>query len=197
MVVSTVLRPVGPLPPRTYWVRRGVLLGAILLVIIIIAVSCSGGSSKTPTAGHTPGPQTSTTTTPPAACLPTSLKLALQTDKPIYAIGSPATFTGVFTNVTTVACQLTLTPANETWKVTSGTPTIWTNQACQRSQLAKTKTIPPGGTRKVHIQWDGKVQTSGCTAGEAAQSGTYVLRATLDGYTAQTGAVFHYTPNGQ
>jgi hypothetical protein len=196
-VVSTVLRPVGPLPPRIYWVRRGVLLAAVLLLIIIIAVSCSGGGTKKPTAGNTPGPQTTPTSTNVAACLPTSLKLALQTDKPIYAIGSPATFTGVFTNITAVACRLTMSPANETWKVTSGTPTVWTNEACQRSQVARTKTIAPGGSRRVHIQWDGKVQTSGCTAGDPAQSGTYVLRATLDGYTAQTGAVFHYTPNGQ
>ena len=196
-VVSTVLRPVGPLPPRVYWVRRGVLFGGILLLIIIIAVSCSGGSSKKPTAGHTPGPHNTSTSTAVAPCLPTSLKLSLQTDKPIYAIGSSATFTGVFTNVTSVACQLTMSPANETWKVTSGTPTIWTNEACQRSQIARTKTVAPGGTRRVRIQWDGKVQTSGCTASDPAQSGTYVLRATLDGYTAQSGAVFHFTPNGQ
>jgi hypothetical protein len=131
------------------------------------------------------------------ACAPTSLKLALQTDKPIYAIGSTPTFIGVFTNVTTSACKLTISPANETWKVTSGTPTIWTNSACQRSQLAKTKTISPGGTRRVRIQWDGKVQTPPCTPGDPAQSGTYVLRATLDGYTASSGAVFHFTPTGQ
>jgi hypothetical protein len=175
-----------------------VLLGAVSLLIIIVAVSCSGGGGGKPNATNdTPGPQITNSSTPAPACLPTSLKLALQTDQPIYAIGSSATFTGVFTNVTTAACKLTLSPANETWKVTSGTPTVWTNEACQRSQVARTKTIAPGGSRKVHILWDGKVQSSGCTAGEAAQSGTYVLRATLDGYSANSGAVFHYTPNGQ
>jgi hypothetical protein len=174
-----------------------VLLGGVLLLIIIIAVSCSGGGSKKPTTGNTPGPQTTNTSSPVAACLPTSLKLTLQTGQPIYAIGSMPTFIGVFTNVTTVACRLTVSPATETWKVTSGAPTIWTNAACQRSSLAKTKTIPPGGTRRVRIQWDGKVQASGCTPADPAQSGTYVLRASLDGYTASKGAVFHFTPNGQ
>jgi len=75
---------------------------------------------------------------------------------------------------------------------------IWTNQHCQSSQLARVTTIKPGSTRHVSIQWDGKVQNSGtCTPGSQAQSGVYVVRATLDGVTAATGAVFHITPTGQ
>jgi hypothetical protein len=194
--VSTVLRPVGPLPPGVYWRRRAFLLLALVLIIIVIAVSCSGGSSK-PSAG--PNPRPSVTTTPTAAaCTPASLKLTLSTDATTYAVGASPTFSGAFTNTSSTPCKMTFSPANETWTVTSG-PTVWTNAHCQRSQLTHSKTIRPGGSRTVSFQWDGKtlVSTAGCTPGSQAQNGTYILHATLDGVPANSGAVFHITPSGQ
>jgi cytoskeletal protein RodZ len=198
MQMSTVLRPVGPLPPRIYWIRRGVMLLVIFIVILVVALSCSGGGGgATPSAGPTTTPKT-TASSQPTQCTAASLKLTLSTDQTTYSIGSPATFTGTFTNTSTTPCTMTLSPANETWTVTSGTPTIWTNAHCQSSQTARVTTIRPNGTRHVSIQWDGKVQAAGtCTPASEAQSGVYVVRASLDGVTAPTGAVFHITPSGQ
>jgi hypothetical protein len=195
--VSTVLRPVGPLPPGVYWRRRALLLLALIVIIIVIAVSCSGGGGGKPTANPNPRPTASTTPTA-GPCAPTALKLTLSTDATTYAVGATPTFIGAFTNTSATTCKLTLSPANETWTVTSG-PTVWTNAHCQRSQLAHTKTIRPGGSRTVSFQWDGKtlVTTTGCTPGNQAQPGVYTLLATLDGLQASGGAVFHITRTGQ
>ncbi|EPH03294.1 hypothetical protein HMPREF1531_01353 [Propionibacterium sp. oral taxon 192 str. F0372] len=42
------LEPQGPLGPRVYWIRRGVVIGALLLVIVLIGrLVSSGGSGET------------------------------------------------------------------------------------------------------------------------------------------------------
>jgi hypothetical protein len=169
------------------------VLGLVLLVIIIlIAVSCSGGGGGSPSA-NPPTTPSATNSAIPVPCPLTSLKLTLRTNHLDYPVASTPVFTGVFSNTSSEACRYTFSPASETWTVTSGTPTIWTNKNCTRSQLARTVTIRAGGTRRVRITWDGKSQIAPCTSGTAVSPGTYVLRATLDGVTAATGAVFHIT----
>lgn len=64
--MSSVLHPVGPEPPQTYWVRRAVVIGAaILAVIIVVAVVVSQSSSGSVVAQPTPTPTTAGTFGPP------------------------------------------------------------------------------------------------------------------------------------
>lgn len=64
--MSSVLHPVGPEPPQTYWVRRAVVIGAaILALIIVIAVVVSRSSSGSVVAQPTPTPTTAGTFGPP------------------------------------------------------------------------------------------------------------------------------------
>lgn len=47
--MSNLLHPVGPLPPKVYWVRRLVVLAVAILVVVItatIVVNVIGGSSS-------------------------------------------------------------------------------------------------------------------------------------------------------
>ena len=39
--MSTVIRPVGPLPPRVYWVRRILLIAAVVVVVALVAAAVS------------------------------------------------------------------------------------------------------------------------------------------------------------
>jgi len=191
--VSTVLRPVGPLPPRVYWQRRAIPLGALFVVILIIAVSCSGGGSKKPGAN---APNPSTTNSPGATaalpCQTSQISLTLTSDKPTYVLGETPAFTGTFSNTSATACKLTFAPSNETWTVTSGTDQIWTTTGCTSSQIAETKTIRPGRTRSVSITWNGKRIAAGCKVGGDIANGTYVLNATLDGIKAPQPLPFHF-----
>ncbi|HVS69481.1 MAG TPA: hypothetical protein VHE56_13090 [Mycobacteriales bacterium] len=195
--MSSVLYPVGPQPPRVYWVRRLVVLGVPLLLILIIAVSCvgGGGGKKSPSAGS--GPTTSPTQTqtsdPNAACVPGDLSATLAVDASdgIYQIGDTPTFTATITNVSASSCKFTSAPANEIWTVVSGADKFWTTAGCPAGTGSTTKSLAAGGTQKLTITWQGKRELPGCTHGSSAPVGTYVLRARLDGVKAQP-AVFHF-----
>lgn len=194
-IVSTVLRPVGPLPPRIYWIRRAILVIALLVLVIVIAVSCSGGSSKPPAAGGRPGPQQTHTPQPSqiAACDPTALTLTVSTDTVTYTTGQAPKLTGVFTNPTSTTCRLARLASDEIWTIKSGTPTVWTTQGCPGPAVPAHMKIAAGATKIVSMFWNGKVQNAACKEGATAQAGTYTLHATLDGVTAAKAAVFHIT----
>ncbi len=203
--MSSVLFPVGPLPPRVYWVRRAIVLALPLILIIVIAVSCSGGGGKPPgRAGAGSGPTTTPTDSASsnqnAACAAGQLSATLSVSAPggIYQTGQSPTFMATITNVSAASCQLTTNPANELWRVFSGAAQWFTTQGsgCTVTNAPVTTTLAPGATHKLSVQWDGKRLGPGCTHGEQALPGTYVLRATLDGVKAQK-AVFHFTKNTQ
>jgi hypothetical protein len=197
--VSTVLRPVGPHEPWVYWVRRAVVVGAIIVIVVVVILVLAGGSSSKPRAkspGPTPSVSTSTSTTPTtqqvSACDPSALKLVLSTNSDTYTAGQSPTLVGEFTNSSTTACTLTTGPANQVWRITSGTDKIWSTKGCTTSGASKQLKIKAGGTKMVSITWDGRRLGTGCDAGTLALPGEYVLRATLSGVKGQP-AVFHIT----
>jgi hypothetical protein len=201
--MSSVLYPVGPLPPKVYWVRRAVVLGLPLILILVIAVSCSGGGGK-PSAGGTGGgsgptttPTNSASSNPNTACAAGQLSATLAVSAPnaTYQVGQSPTFTATITNVSAATCQLTTNPATELWRVFSGAAQWFTTgpkSGCTVTNTPVTTALAAGGTHKVSMQWDGRRLGPGCTHGEQALPGTYVLHATLDGVKAQK-AVFHFT----
>ncbi|HVW82036.1 MAG TPA: hypothetical protein VHB69_13975 [Mycobacteriales bacterium] len=197
--MSSLLSPVGPQPARVYWVRRLVVLGVPLILIIIIAVSCSGGS-KTPSAsanGAGGSPSTGSSGSPGGVtdCTPADLSATISTSEQIYAIGDQPVFTGKLTNVSQRTCRLTTAPSDEVWTVTSGAADWWTtgpSVGCRSSDVATTKMLAPGSSGTVSITWNGKRLEPGCTSGDAASPGEYVLHAKLDGVSApQVVFAFH------
>lgn len=197
--MSSVLSPVGPQPPQVYWLRRGLVLGVPLILIVIIAVSCSGGSKK-PSAGSTGGggsPTSPSTTQSSTACAPGDLSAQISTSASVYALGAAPVFTGILTNVSAQPCLLTTSPSTENWTVTTGADKFWTtgpSAGCPRSAVSTTKALAPNASRTVTITWDGKRLEPGCTSGDAAAAGEYVLHAKLDGVAAQK-VVFAFHTN--
>lgn len=64
--MSSVLHPVGPEAPQTYWVRRAVVLGAaILALIVVIALIVSQNSNGSVVATPTPTPTAVVSSGPP------------------------------------------------------------------------------------------------------------------------------------
>ncbi len=69
------LQPVGPEPPSTYWVRRVLVLIAMVLVVALLWWLFLGRSSGAPSAGGTPTPTptpTPTVSTTPPPTTPTA-----------------------------------------------------------------------------------------------------------------------------
>jgi hypothetical protein len=188
-----------------YWIRRGAVLALPLLLIIVVAVSCSGGGGK-PSARGNGGPGASTTSPTSsasansnAACAAGQLSATVAVSAPngVYQVGESPTFTATIQNVSAAGCQLTTNPATELWRVFSGAAQWFTTgpkSGCTVTNSPVTTALAPGQTHKVSLQWDGQRLGPGCTHGEQAAAGTYVLKATLDGVKAQP-VVFHFTKN--
>ncbi|HVX68496.1 MAG TPA: hypothetical protein VHA79_02245 [Mycobacteriales bacterium] len=203
--MSSVLYPVGPLPPKVYWVRRLLVLGVPLILILIIAVSCTGGGGgKSPThstgagANPTTSATDSATADPNAACVPGDLSAVLDTsaDGSIYPVGASPVFTATITNVSSTTCKFTSSAANEKWTVWTGPTKFWTTAGCPQSDTSSTKKLSPQASTQLSITWDGKQLDPGCKAGATAEAGTYVLHARLDGVKAQQ-VIFHFHTNTQ
>jgi hypothetical protein len=201
--MSSVLYPVGPQPPRVYWVRRLVVLGVPLILILIIAISCSGGGGKpTQDAGVGTGVNPTTTPTdtassdPNAPCSPTELSAVLDTNAEgsIYPIGATPVFTATVTNVSLRTCKFTSTAANEKWTVWTGPTKFWTTAGCPQADTSSTKKLAPQTSTQLSITWDGRRLDPNCKSGDTAEAGTYVLHARLDGVKAQQ-VVFHFHTN--
>jgi hypothetical protein len=130
-------------------------------------------------------------------CTPADLSATITTSEQIYAIGAQPMFTGTLTNVSSASCRLTTAPSDEIWTVTSGAADWWTTGpgvGCPApSDVATTKMLAPGATATITKTWDGKRLNPGCTPGDAAAAGEYVLHARLDGVAApQVVFAFHH-----
>ena len=188
------MHPVGPLPPRVYWIRRAVLLAIVAVLVVAIAVSCSGGSGG----GHpSVTPSSSPTATPtgraaPAACAHSALSVTASTDADRYAAGTLPRLKVTIRN-TGPACVLTESPSTRAWTIVSGADQIWTTAGCASSHAATQTTLKSGGTVSHTIAWNRHRSGKACavSATEAAP-GTYQLTVTVDGVTSGP-AIFHLT----
>src|SRR4051794_27082655 len=133
---GAVLHPVGPKPPRTYWIRRAGLIVVVVVAVVLVAHACSGGGagkgddraagdrqriSTTPTptvsdsASHEPLPR----------CRHSALQVTAASDAETYAAGVLPRFTAVVRNVGATACRFPSQPSARAWTVESGADRIW------------------------------------------------------------------------
>ena len=197
MESRSLLHPVGPLPERVYWTRRGVALAVLAVLIIAIAVSCSGGSSSghpatstTPTAS--PTPSTGPTVTA-AACRRGQLTVTASTDATTYTAGVLPHLQVSIRNTGSLPCELTESPRTRSWTIVSGTDQVWTTVGCQAASTAHTTTLKAGGAVRHTIVWNRHRSGKGCTVSTTeATAGTYQLTVSVNGITSTT-AVFHLT----
>ena len=85
--MSSLLRPVGDLPPNVYWVRRALLAVAAIVILVLLFGVVGGGNDQKPTAASAPadtpsatfsipaesaGPPGTLTTTPSGSASPSS-----------------------------------------------------------------------------------------------------------------------------
>jgi hypothetical protein len=132
--MSTVLHPVGPEPARTYWIRRALILGAVLVVVIIVMAVVIGFNGSSAAADDPPagdpsvlaGPSSSATVSP-AAVTPSSVVSAMPTDT-----ASPSSTRSPSATSTPSLLARTASP--------SATPTKIAPVACRPSELRATLT---------------------------------------------------------
>lgn len=192
-----VLRPVGDQPPGVYWIRRGLMLVALLILVGIVWWVWPGSGDGTeqtaepapsPSASATPSETTSTSPKPSKSKVPkeellppcddSAIEVTVATDAETYPADRQPSFTFTIENVSDKACSRDVgQAANELW-VTSGGTQVWSSDDCNPGGDADPTNLDPGDRFSQTVSWP-KVQSSaGCpTPQEAATAGSYQVVA--------------------
>ncbi|MGB8022352.1 MAG: hypothetical protein WCF04_14065 [Candidatus Nanopelagicales bacterium] len=201
--MSSIVNPVGPEEPSTYWRRRamvGVALLVFLLLLWWIIRALFGSDSEAPTDGTTPSPDSSAaaSSTPTPAASPSESAVAATTSSAgagreavarcadadidvVLKATSRSTATGAGMRVTLTVVNTGEDPcrrdvgagANELL-VTSGSQVIWSSDACQPGKGSDSVTLKPSKPWSTSASWPGKVTGRVCPADQpVAKAGTY------------------------
>ncbi|PIE25862.1 MAG: hypothetical protein CSA58_12520 [Micrococcales bacterium] len=184
------MKPVGPLPPWVYWLRRGLALFLLLLVVVLLilgirALLPDSGDAATSSATGTPAPtptgkpvatdaetrkatETSTATASKsgevAMCTQAQIEVVATTDKDSYTAGDTAKLGMTITNTSKDPCQMDIGNGPLELRVTSGSDRIWSSDDCQKEAKSDVRTIKPGedGQMVSSMDWPVTRSAAGC-----------------------------------
>lgn len=162
--MSSVRRPVGPLPPHVYWRRRALVLAvlaAIVAVVVLIVVRPGAGNAE-PAADASEQPAAPVASDPPAetqqegaACLPASVKIEPVTDATEYTEGTNPQISMRITNTSAAACTLNAGTTQQVFQITSGSDVVWKSTDCQVDPVDAQVTLEPNAPQSTApIPWD-------------------------------------------
>ena len=189
--VSGVAHPMGPEPPWVYWLRRGIILLAVLTLLIgvfwlvtgrgssetdstPVAVSASDAASSTASPTSTASPEQAT----PTDCLDSAIVVEASTDSTKYFVGETPQLTLTIGNIGEVSCLRDVGPKANELEITSGGYHVWSSDDCNASNKSKIAVLKPGEQVASSITWDGQSTQKGCPGdGKAAKQGRYDLIA--------------------
>ena len=187
--MNTVVRPVGPRPPRVYWVRRlvvvpaGVLALAVVWALALLAMRLFGGDDAA-AAAPVPSPSETVAASGPAACDPADLELSFIADAQSYPAGTDPVFTVGIVNAGDASCTLDASGAQREVVVTSGNDRVWSSADCQGETTEDLLLLAAGAGSPDTVAWDRSRSAEGCPADlPAPRAGTYRATATVLGVT--------------
>lgn len=193
---DAILTPVGPLPPRVYWLRRAALLVLVVVLVVGTVKACSGGGGAD-RLGSEPQPSVTTTTpapkTKPSRCGRDALEVTAGADAASYPAGVLPQLTAEVRNVSDVPCRLAVEQDSRIWTVVSGEDQVWSTADCPHPGERTLHRLGAGKAITYRVAWDRHRSVEGCaTPGDEAQPGTYRLLVTIDRAQAKP-VVFHLT----
>lgn len=215
--MSAVLHPVGPQPPRVYWIRRAAVLVALAVVGMLLGVGWwalfgRGGQDDDAATGDDgavveapagdaddgaaddgaadQGEAPAEQPTGPVACAAADLTVTLTADGRTFPAGTAPTFALAVTNTGATSCTLDASEANREVLITSGADRIWSSLDCLAAPAESLQLLDAGGRYDATIPWSRVRSAEGCPADLAEpRPGTYTAVATMLGATSAT-AVF-------
>jgi len=191
--MSSVVRPVGPQPPRVYWIRRVlvvVLAAAVVAGLVGLGTVLVGFLGGLGGDGSAAAPEPSETETSaagsPASCGADDLMLALAADGQTYPEGALPQFTVSVVNDGTASCTFDASSANREVVVTSGADRIWSSADCQPDPEQDLLLLGVGTTAPATVTWNRERSAEGCPSGlPAPRPGTYKATATVAGVAVE------------
>lgn len=210
--MSTVLHPVGPQGPGTYWVRRGVVLLVVLALLLGIRfLLFRGGDDATATPEPTPTSSSTVSSTPEPsgsgepsaspsktasgtpACTDSQITVTASTDAATYTVGSTPRLRMRIQNTSDTACRRDIGAAENELLITSGSARVWSSDDCNPGGSAQVVTLKPQQSYSVSVTWLGRLSAKGCPADQPlAEAGTYKLTG-RNGDVTSDPAVFSLT----
>ena len=169
--MSWIVYPRGPLPARTYHIRRAialvVLLGAGVGVNGVLGAMGAGSSAK-PTTAATDAAGTNTAA---KACDPAAIVIAGVTDHDTYAEGELPQLSMTITNTSDVACTVEVGTDKQKYIIMSGSDKIWDSTVCQSSTTPFVQEFAAGQSITTNsFEW-GRARSDNCDNGTPAVAG--------------------------
>lgn len=184
--MSNLVRPVGPLPPRVYWIRRVVVLAVALVVVIltatIVAKIAGGGSASGadgPVADPKPSPTDAAASGLPADCSEGDLDLNLAADRSSFSSEQNPRFTVELKNRGEAPCLIDANAQTLAVDVISGKDQIWSSDFCVEAK-SELLLLDPKDVHSVAIDWDRGRNDAKCSKNNGeAKPGTYRASARI------------------
>jgi hypothetical protein len=190
--MSAVTRPRGPLPARTYWTRRILVLGSALALVVGLGMALtrssdgSGGGAVTPvSAGDATGGAAAPSAEPTAPvkakkdkksktkqkkpALPQPSGPCLDADVDVTPVvknavaGREVRLRFRITTKLSPACTWQASPETLTLKVTSGKDLIWTSQQCSKAVPTKDLVLRREKASWLTVAWSARRSDEKCS----------------------------------
>lgn len=185
--MSNLLHPVGPLPPKVYWVRRLLVLAVAILVVVItatIVVKIIGGSSSDSDKSNAGSKSTESKNAPagsPLNCTGDDIALTLGANSSAFAEGQNPTFSVEVSNVGADSCLVDANEETLSVEIVSGKDQIWSSGFCTEAEQ-ELLLLGPEDVHAVAKNWDRVRNDKKCSKDPAdAKPGTYRATANLLG----------------
>lgn len=198
--MSGVIHPVGPQNPKVYWLRRSLLLAAIISTLALVA-RLFFGSDGTPVAAasYSPAPTQSVfdsalpvpTTSPTEVVAPTvtatptststctddQISVTVKIDPTAPKVNQSMKLAMTVTNNSSSACQRDVGSGANEITIISGPALIWSTDHCNPDTASDLRTLAPNQQMTVSVTWNGTQTSKGCVKHNHATAGTYWAHA--------------------
>jgi len=216
-----MMSPVGPQPSRVYWIRRALVLLAIVLTLVALRwlifgrggdvsqVSAnptpstsptSSSQSADPTAAPTAAASSSTTAASPTSsedgapqCGNADIAVTVSTDSASYPVGSTPKLHLKIENTSGTACYRDIGAGMNELHIKSGGYHVWSSDDCNAGGAPDVTLLQPAQSYSVTVTWPGILSASGCPGNQpVAKAGSYDLYG-RNGDVISSPAVFSLT----
>jgi hypothetical protein len=182
----------GPLPARTYWIRRTMVLGTAILLVFGIARALGAGndgsSREAPAQARqaAAAPTTTMDLPEPAGTATDNERAKKNAEEKVVALAEPdgpcddedvavtptvekpvagadVTFVLELRTIFSEACTWEVSPETLTLKVTSGDDEIWTSRQCPHAVGREEVTLRRDHTTRVDVTWDARRSDAECS----------------------------------
>jgi hypothetical protein len=183
----------GPLPARTYWIRRAMVLGTAVLLLFGIARALGAGSDASTRPGAqaqakqaAAAPTTTIDLPEPAVTATENGRSKRKSEEKVVPLAEPdgpcededvavtptvknpvagrdVTFVLELRTILSEACTWEVSPETLTLKVTSGDDEIWTSRQCPHAVRHEEVTLRRDHTTRVDVTWDARRSDEDCS----------------------------------